>query len=173
MPDWCKNDLRITGPPEERGRFVKEARGTPRRYGPGKDPADQPATDMLCFHKLHPVPEELLRRSYGALKENERDLRSVDGCRSGYDWEIRHWGCKWGASDFDCRMTAPPQGEKETEYRFLTPWTPPIAFLEHISITFPKLCFMLTYSESDWGFEGQFTVRNGGVELNRFQELLQ
>jgi hypothetical protein len=173
MPNWCDNHLRITGPPEERGRFVREARGTLRRYGSNKDSADAPVTEMLCFHKLYPVPEELLQRSYGARKENERGLQSVDGCRSGYGWEIGHWGCKWGVSDCNCRMTPPSPGDNETEYWFQTPWTPPIGFFEHISAMFPKLQFELTYSEPDWGFEGRFAVCNGGVELDGFQELLQ
>ena len=92
MPNWCENHLCITGPAEQRARFVKDARGTPQRYGPGKNQADQPATEMLCFHKLYPVPEELLRRSYGARKEHEKDLPPVDGCRSGLEWERGRWG---------------------------------------------------------------------------------
>jgi len=170
MPNWCKNHLRITGPREERGRFVKEARGTPQRYGPGRNPADRPVTDMLCFHKLCPVPEGLLQRSYRARKENEKDLPPVDGCLSGLEWERGHWGCKWGVSDCDCRVDV--SGD-QVEYRFLTPWSPPIGFLEHVSAVFPELRFELDYSEPCCGFEGQFAVCNGSVEFDRFQELLQ
>ena len=171
MPNWCENELRITGPAEEMDRFVKEAHGSTRQYGPKKKGASPPETQMLCFHKLFPVPDELLKRSYGADMGHEKDLPAIDGCRCGADWEIKHWGCKWGVSNANCQMTTGPDDDTEIGYWFLTAWSPPTEFLRHVSTIFPKLRFDLTYREIGCGFKGRFIVCNGKVELDACENL--
>ena len=172
MPNWCENELRITGPPEEMDRFVREAQGTARRYGPMRKDASPPEKQMLCFHKLFPVPTELLKRSYGADMEHERDLPAIDGCTCGADWEIKYWGCKWGVSNENCQMTTAPDDDIEAGYWFLTAWSPATGFFEHMSKMFPKLRFELTYRELGLGFKGQFIVCNGKVEVDVCEDLV-
>lgn len=173
MPNWCDNELRITGPPKQLDRFVQEARGIPPQYGPDRDADDTLVEEALCFHNLYPVPAELLERTYGASAEDEKDLPPVDGCRSGYEWEIKHWGTKWGASDSCCEVTPAEGGGSEAEYGFSTAWTPPIGFLKYVSTRFPELRFDLRYSEIGCAFQGRFIVQGGDVKLDVCRDLVE
>jgi hypothetical protein len=176
MPNWCENNLKITGPAEELDRFVKEVQGTGPQYKPysvegiNKEP---PQKQILCFHKLYPVPAELLRRTYGASEEDEKDLPLVDGCKSGYDWEITHWGCKWGVSNQHCEMTTAPDDDSEVGYWFMSAWAPPTSFFKHISRMFPKLRFRVTYSEGGLAFKGRFIVQDGKVKLDLCEQMTE
>ena len=173
MPNWCDNELRITGPPEQLDRFVQEARGVPPLYGPDRDTDNPPLEEALCFHNLYPVPDGLLERTYGASAEDEKDLPPVDGCRSGHDWEVRHWGTKWGPSDSCCEVLATGDGGGEVEYGFSTAWTPPLGFLQHVSTRFPELRFDLRYSEIGCAFQGRFIVQGGDVKLDVCRDLVE
>ena len=47
------------------------------------------------------------------------------GCdAAGYDWEIEHWGCKWGA----CNSQLTDEWEGHLTYLFDSAWSPPLAF---------------------------------------------
>ena len=173
MPNWCENRLRITGPPEDRDRFATNAKGTAPQYRQEPGATTAPVEEMLCFHKLLPVPDELLRRSHGGAAEDEKHLPPVDGCGGGYDWEIQHWGCKWGVNNRHCEMTTAPDDDTELGYWFLTAWSPPIGFLEHVSMRYPRLRFDLSYKEIGCGFKGRFIVQDGQVEVDASQELTE
>src|ERR1035438_5932980 len=77
MPNWCQNNLTITGPEAEVQAFKAKAVG----HSPWEEPEGEP--DGLNFHSLVPVPEEVLKAGYES---------------AGYDWEQKNWGCKWAAA---------------------------------------------------------------------------
>lgn len=79
MPNWCDNDLRITGEPEEIRRFLKDFKGQPINYDEsvkfyGKNTTKErrreilkarkmlrkPQEDIYCFNALFPVPQYLV-----------------------------------------------------------------------------------------------------------------
>jgi len=60
MPNWCLNNLTITGPQADLEAFKTKAVG----HSPWEEPEGKP--DMLNFHSLVPVPEEVLKSGYGS-----------------------------------------------------------------------------------------------------------
>ena len=129
MPNWCSNNLTITGPQVDVEAFKTKAVG----HSPWEEPEGEP--DTLNFHSLVPVPEEVLKAGYEP---------------AGHDWELANWGCKWGASDPEIL----DEWEGHVEYEFHTAWSPPIEFLQKVAVQWPSLVFVLAYEEPGIGFKG-------------------
>jgi hypothetical protein len=79
MPNWCFNELTITGPAEDLKRFKERAAG----LSPWAS-ASERVRNVLNFHSLVPVPDDIIQTGYDP---------------TGYEWEIQNWGVKWGACD--------------------------------------------------------------------------
>src|SRR5207245_1066396 len=124
MPNWCQNQLTVSGPPAEVQRFKEKAVG----HSPWLSPEDvgREGPDPLNFHSLCPVPEALVKEGY-----NE----------AAYDWTRANWGCKWGARDVQIL----DEWDGIVIYEFNTAWAPPVEFLEHVSKEWPQLAFELAY----------------------------
>ena len=130
MPNWCYNKLTITGPEADVQAIKSKAVGCCPWFK-----TDQTETEVLNFHSLVPVPEEVLKAGYES---------------AGCNWEKENWGCKWGADDakiLDAWETC-------IIYEFYTAWSPPIEFLEKVAVAYPKLQVILEYEESGVGFKG-------------------
>jgi Ferredoxin-like domain in Api92-like protein len=91
--------------------------------------------NLLNFHSLVPVPEEILAPGYD---------------NAGHLWEAQNWGCKWGA----CETRILDEGDGLVVYQFDTPWSPPLQFLKRVAKQFPGLTFLLDYEEQSMGFKG-------------------
>ena len=129
MPNWCSNTLTITGPRGGCAAFKEKATGLCPWLKP-----EETEVEMLNFHSLVPVPEEVLKAGYEA---------------AGEDWERENWGCKWGADG----TTIVDEGACIT-YEFYTAWSPPIEFLQTVAVQWPALVFVLAYEEPGIGFKG-------------------
>lgn len=129
MPNWCLNKLTITGPEADVRAFNAKAVG----HSPWSKPEGKP--DVLNFHSLVPVPEEVLKAGYES---------------AGYNWEKENWGCKWGAEN----PTILDEWEGHVEYEFSTAWSPPIEFLTAVAKQYPKLQFILQYEEPGMAYKG-------------------
>ena len=182
MPNWCHNRLTVTGPAADVASFVGRAEG----YGPvykqsesqlklerrlraeGKatepEAGDAPP-NPLSFHSLVPVPPHLLARTYGGEEEaaaaggRPRGGGGIDPGWCGYDWEVVHWGCKWGAAG--CTRTRPADGE--AVYAFATAWGPPVMFAAAASALFPSLTLRLAFEEPNMCIAGWVLLRAGRV----------
>ena len=128
---------------------------------------------VFSFHAFVPVPREVLLAPYdgGVLKEKKAQypewFSRFPDLISGYDWENRNWGVKWGAASAEISSQYGDDEEYTVEYRFDTPWGPPILFLDTLASLYPELYFALKYSESGMGFCGEY-LWEGGV--NTFQD---
>ena len=60
---------------------------------------------------------------------------------------------KWDAGDVVCEAT-----DKEAWLSFDTAWSPPTPVIKKMGEMFPRLIFLLTYSEEGDGFEGEFFI---------------
>jgi hypothetical protein len=129
MPNWCLNKLTIMGPEADVQAFKAKAVG----HSPWDEPEGDP--DVLNFHSLVPVPEEVLKAGYES---------------AGYNWEKENWGCKWGPSDPEIL----DEREGHVEYEFYTAWSPPEQFLQTVAVQYPKLQFVLEYEEPGLAFKG-------------------
>ena len=129
MPNWCLNKLTVTGPEAEVQGFKAKAVG----HSPWFKPEGEP--DVLNFHSLVPVPDQVLKAGYEA---------------AGYDWERENWGCKWGAEN----PTLLDEWEGCLIYEFDTAWSPPTEFLQKVAVQLPALVFVLEYEEPGMAYKG-------------------
>ncbi len=131
MPNWCSNHLTVKGENEDVQRFKNQAVG----HSPWEQPPADEKSSSLNFHSLVAIPADVLQAGYEA---------------HGYEWEVKNWGCKWGA----CHCDLVDDNGCELFYSFDTAWAPPIAFLERAAKQWPALTFILEYDESGMGFKG-------------------
>jgi hypothetical protein len=132
MPNWCYNDLRVSGPAEDLAQFQKQARGVL----PRKPTKNQPAPEVFSFQNLLPVPAE---------------LSGADSRAAAHEWRLQHWGCR---SDTLGSEQAGTTRDGGVLYRFETPWSPPVPFVREVSAQWPTLVFLLDYEEQLAGFRG-------------------
>lgn len=140
MPNWCNNKLAVYGPDDDVKRFKETAIGC----SPWTEIKEQ-EEDVLNFHCLVPVPRDVLSAGYN---------------HAGYEWELKNWGCKWGA----CNPELTDEWEGQLTYRFETAWVPPIPFIEKLGPQWPMLIFLLDYEEMGIGFKGITKVTGDAVE---------
>ena len=129
MPNWCSNELRVSGPAEDVARFKQQALG----HNPWNEPEKEPSP--LNFHSLVPIPAEVFKAGYA---------------NCGHDWEVKHWGARWGA----CDVQVVVQDEEYIFYHFDTAWSPAAPFIENVSKLWPTLQFVLDYEETGEGYKG-------------------
>ena len=180
MPNWCSNHLNISGDEKSISMFKKAARGSHAGYNQEygydidtrswpiyddvrvkaltKNPApNQESVHDFCMNALYPVPSDFRRfpfddglaRKLGDMADEKREF-------GGYTWQVENWGCKW---DVEGELV----GEENTflQYRFDSPWSPPVDFFEKISSEWPNLTFELEYCEPGMAFAGRSTFTNG------------
>jgi hypothetical protein len=87
----------------------------------------EPKFEQLSFHALVPVPDKVLAAGFDP---------------AGYDWERKHWGCKWGALDIKVQHCPMPKGAKVI-YKFKTPDSAPIALFDVVAKDHPALRLIL------------------------------
>lgn len=146
MPNWCENNLTVTGPQKELARFKKKVRGR----GPYDDESKK--IEVLSFHQTVPQPK------FG--KDDD----------AWYNWRISRWGTKWDAAD--PRLD---EGEKSLVYHFDTAWGPPDAWLRETAKKFPKLEFRLFYSEGGNNFAGVLNAHgeeSSNEDLNYLEAMI-
>jgi len=152
MPNWCENDLTVTGPTADLDRFI--AGGLDFNTAiPYPDHFKQMDDATHAWEQAHPYGSD-------AYKAHWQD-RPKDGYnQGGYDWCIAHWGCKWNASTDE---TLQRISEEKAEGHFSTPWAPPMPVIDAWSAKYPSLTFVLKYFEGGMGFQGVYRVRKGRV----------
>ena len=131
MPNWCSNELSVSGPTEDIANFKQQAVG----YSPWDKPAKDEKPSALNFHSLVPVPDHILKLGY---------------VNAGHDWEVKNWGARWGAGDVD----VVDEGDDCIVYHFSTAWAPAVEFIENVRKQWPTLTFILDYDEPGNGFKG-------------------
>ena len=144
MPNWCENNLEVTGPNESLDKFRKVSRGKYSEEGKLYD---------LIMDSTVPMPNHIYQDSLG---EKERELYGRD---NWYDWSIENWGTKW---DINGKLI---HKDKEClQYEFDSAWSPPIEWLKKVSKVFPDLYFELEYSEPNMDFAGTAQAHDGELE---------
>lgn len=176
MPNWCSNTLTVSGPQEDLRRFISAARGREHSYNNfynnpwevfdeirltsilSTPPEDSEREVDLSFHRLYPVPADV--RSWPYDDGVTAQVAQVTGLKppemSGYYWENKHWGVKWGASDSHLN----DYGDS-AEYTFDTAWGPPMEWIHYVANEWPTLGFSLAYEEPGMCFRGEAFWMNG------------
>lgn len=175
IPNWCSQDLSITGSVEDIKKFKEFAK------------SDE---NCLDTNKFIPMPEPLLEVSagsdddiykiwYGDIDGDREKLKVEEGKRNPksdeiakkqkhnmdnyghinwYSWAYENWGTKWGI----CNPELEDAGGM-LFYHFESAWSPVLPVILKMSQMFPKLKFELEYYEMGVGFQGEFHCENGQV----------
>ena len=160
MPNHFWNDLSISGDAEKvkelqafvKGRGPRYADLDPYDYGMGartgvpiEAALEDPDSDVseLDFHKIIPVPMEILKKGYGD---------------SGYDWQVDNWDTKWNAYDLSTDSS-----EGYCRFSFDTAWAPPVLVVAQLAKLFPSLEFEHFFDESGMGFQGTNRYLEGAL----------
>ena len=175
MPNWCDNNIEITGPEAEIARFVQNMRGHEASYPDSSSDDEWAAFDDIrkraqyasppdttgdikefCMNALVPVPDDIRRFPFDCRQSKKiREELGEPPDLGGYRWQVHNWGSKW---DVDAEVTA------NTDYIFITfssAWSPPISFVQKVSEDYPKLSFQIEFSEPGADFAGMERYEGG------------
>lgn len=144
MPNWCFNQVRITGTKKYLEDFAKQVK--------------HKKTD-LSFEKMIPTPPALLNQNGAsapmqALFQKPKNALDDDW----YAWRVRNWGTKW-----DVEFSLEQKKQNSLLYVGDSAWAPPLAGLERLSAMFPHLSFTCEYEEPGMCFKGVWRAENGKV----------
>jgi len=117
MPNWCNNNLYISGDEGEIERLVelvKHKRKIDEDVG----------CNVFDFQNIVPYDE--------TYKE--------DGW---YDWNIKNWGTKWNSNA--SQVIRPRYGQ--VEFSFDTAWSPPVPVFAKLKKMFPRLEMEIDWEE--------------------------
>ena len=136
MPNWCFNELSLNS----EKKYLREFNCN-----------NTDSTGDIDFGRSVPFPKD---------RDEEKEW---------YNWRIENWGTKWTA--FDTTMTPifteenDKEEKKESEliYEFCTAWSPPIEWLNKVSIMYPNIKFELKYQEPGVNFSGIFEISAGDI----------
>jgi hypothetical protein len=121
MPNWCNNNIEITGPKNKLEELSKAC-------GEG------------LFNHILPIPEELSGTQSPARDEDKKKnkaLKEKHGYDNWYDWNVNNWGTKWDCSGEDSFYQNEIK-DGDTDFHgklclaFDTAWAPPIGIYEEL-----------------------------------------
>ncbi len=182
MPNWCSNDLRITGDLKELKRFKQFAEGTfegqkellsadkfipyPKEYKEKDEKAteqDKLREDYIAKHGRTDKAKEEAWEKYPSLSTGFND--------GGYAWCIKNWGTQWGFCHTELLEEADfKDGNGELFYSFDTAWSPALPVIKTMGKMFPLLTFDLRYFEQGEGFNGMLRIEKGKVTHDKTGE---
>jgi hypothetical protein len=139
MPNWCDNNLTVTGDAEAIKRFVADITNEDE--------------SITILKNLVPFPAELEGPAIILLGGEVAGQALTD---EGYSWCLRNWGTKWG--DCETEITV---NDDYLVLRYQTAWSPAVEGIERISAMFPTLVFQTDWVEEGIGFIGAASFENG------------
>ncbi|AUR52035.1 hypothetical protein [Aquella oligotrophica] len=129
MPNWCQNDLQLTGQIKVLKPIIENA-----------------LKNNGLFNAIIPMPEELSTNDNIMSKEQQESNCSKYGHYDWFCWRLANWSTKWDTDISDSyslmeleadTMNKSPDDEITIHLYFDTAWSPPIAVyqaLEEINI---------------------------------------
>lgn len=155
MPNWCNNELIITGDKAELICFRAFARGSGVQW----DQEDRYDVDSGGNPVKH-IKQDLDFSRFICPTQKELDKPYGSGEAYGYHWCVDTWGTKWNACDICVFPSEDQTGEDEIEdeliYSFTTAWSPISQKLfDQMQEMFPKLEFSYRFYEEGCCFVGE------------------
>jgi hypothetical protein len=136
MPNWCDNQVTITGPNsviDKIEKIVKE---------------EKDAGGLLEF--FHPMPKEL--KDTTADGTERKDLLEKYGHSDWYGWATDNWSTKWDISEF---YGVDRQGDT-ISFAFSSAWAPPIGAYENFLAKNEDCSLKAYYYEGGCDFMGEW-----------------
>ena len=148
MPNWCEDDLAVSGPKTEIKKFRKQGEANTKK---------KIINDF--FAQFVPYPKDIFRGDVGQKEE------ALYGDKTWVTWCPANWGTKWDANNCVVITEKP----NRVVYQFDTAWGPPIQWLEKVAAIYPKLHFELNYDEPGMVFSGT-AIGKDGIVVDDYRE---
>ena len=143
MPNWCSNNLSMSGPPDQVRAILDAVRHS-----------DGVEDEKMRLTKFMPQPVD----EAGEL---------IDGV----SWQYDTWGTKWGDCDTD--ISSPlgfSDGSWEALIHYQTAWGPADAGFLKVSAMFPTVFFIFDYEEEAGFFAGTQVMQDGATVFESMYE---
>ena len=142
MPNWCDNQITITGPNKVIDKIEKIVN------------EEKDAGGLLDF--FHPMPKEL--RDTTADGSTDKELMEKYGYSDWYGWACDNWGTKWDIAEFygvDRQyLSEQSEGESTISFAFSSAWSPPIGAYEYFLAKNEECSLKAYYYEGGCDFMG-------------------
>lgn len=149
MPNWCWNELEVSGPKEDIASF--------REAVMPNDISER----IELVSRLMPLPED------ATIKIIQPDGTEISTfTEEGYWKAIELWGSKWADAHTELNADEP----NFLSFNFDSAWGPPEAGIIGISTLYPELTFTLCYYEANMGFRGDLQVKNGEKHFEHYDD---
>lgn len=144
MPNWCNNNITITGPNKIIDKIEKIVKN-------GK--YEKPEDGLLEY--FHPMPAEL--RDTVADGSKRKKLQKKYGFDDWYGWATENWSTKWDIHEFygdHCDRNYINDDESEISFGFDSAWAPPIGAYDKFIEDNSNVSIRATYYEGGCDFMG-------------------
>jgi len=114
MPNWCDNQITITGPNSVIDKIEKIVTEEKEDNG------------LLDF--FHPMPKQL-KDTTSPSSSADKPQPMIEGFDNWYDWRCENWGTKWEVNEFygvDRQHLNDSLDESTISFGFSSAWSPPI-----------------------------------------------
>lgn len=155
MPNWCNNNISITGPNsviDKIEKIVKEEENTDLS---SKEKGETPG--LLQF--MAPMPKEL-DGTTAPSSSADKPQPLVEGFDNWYDWRVENWGTKWELCEFygvDRQYHSEQnEGESTITFGFDSAWSPPINAYEQFLRDNEDCSLKAWYYEGGCDFMGEW-----------------
>ena len=152
MPNWCDNQITITGPNsviDKIEKIVKEEKDT---------------NGLLNF--FYPMPKQLEGTEAGPPAKTKKEklerarLQVEYGASNWYDWRTTNWSTKWEVCEFygvDRQYHSEQnEGESTISFGFSSAWAPPIGAYEMFLEKNEECSLRAFYYEGGCDFMGEW-----------------
>ena len=142
MPNWCNNNITITGPIS--------------KIEPLYQQAISEDDDQGLLNAMVPRPAELNDTTAPSSDSEERqaELREKYGTDNWYDWSVNNWSTKWDVSPEGLEFIDHGDGTAEITGWFDSAWAPPIGAYETFIEENPDCSIEASYHEPGMDFAG-------------------
>ena len=128
MPNWCNNNVEITGPADKIQALWDAAQ----------------VEDSRLLNAMVPMPVELRDTTKG----------SNGDAVNWYDWAVTNWGTKWDVDMEGLEIEAAGDGTATISGYFDSAWAPPIAAYDQFLEANPDFTVTASYYECGCDFAG-------------------
>ena len=147
MPNWCDNQLSITGPNSVIDKIEKIV----------KEDDSHKNTGLLNF--FHPMPKEL-EGTTSPSSSTKKPQPMIEGFDCWYDWRCHNWSTKWEVCEFygvDRQYhSEQSEGESTISFGFSSAWAPPIGAYEKFLENNSDCSVRAFYYEGGCDFMGEW-----------------
>ena len=147
MPNWCDNQITITGPNSVIDKIEKIV----------QEDDSHENTGLLNFMK--PMPKQL-QDTTSPSSSADKPQPMVEGFDNWYDWRVENWSTKWEVCEFygvDRQyLSEQNEGESTITFGFSSAWAPPIGAYEQFLVDNEDCSLRAFYYEGGCDFMGEW-----------------